>query len=170
MSRAAAGYWCTGAKKPGPAKREILREWLGIDPTWWDEYPKASATSSSPAAQVAAESSPTTPPAAKTSIPVGSLAMAAELEKRAQRMMQNLENDPLVTPLEEAKVMASIAGTLNLLAKLTGEYELGRRLFKLPIWQRIRAAHAAGLKGHPQAAAQLARELERLEAEHGGVD
>lgn len=41
----------------------------------------------------------------------------------AQELMQGFRNDPSATLLEKAKVMNSVASTLALLAKLTGEFD-----------------------------------------------
>jgi len=62
-------------------------------------------------------------------------------------------------------VLASVATTLGLIARITGQFELGHRIFKLPMWQRIRSALDRGLAGHPKAAESVARELRQLDEE-----
>jgi hypothetical protein len=48
---------------------------------------------------------------------------------------------------------------------MTGQFELGTQLFKLPIWKRIEEALAEGLAGYPDAAASVGRALRRVESE-----
>jgi hypothetical protein len=59
--------------------------------------------------------------------------------------------------------MASLSQTLVALAKVSGQMDLGARLFKLPIWKRVEKALERGLAGYPEAAASVARELRLLD-------
>ncbi len=162
VSRVAVSHWLAGTTKPGPAKRAALAAAYGIPPEAWDQKipPKAKA------AAAALPSAPIAP----VEIPEGVLGKAKMLEQMAHDLMVRLQEEmradkPDSTHLEVAKVMNSVATTLNLLAKLTGQYELGSRLFRLPVWKRIEAAIYAGLSAHPKAAAELAKHLRTLEAE-----
>ena len=159
VSHVAVHHWLTGTTKPAGKKRVILLEHYGIPEAAWDEG--------------GAKKAPVSPSIEAPSrdaglIPEGVLGKAAYLEERAYRLLVSLDEDETATPLEQGKVMASVATTLNLLARLTGQFELGARLFKLPIWKRIEKGLEVGLTGHPKAAAAVARELRRLEDEFGG--
>jgi hypothetical protein len=85
------------------------------------------------------------------------------IERMAHGLMQNLHDDPDATPLEKAKVMASIAATLNVLAKLTGQYELGKRVLRLPLWKRVEQELAVALRLHPAAAEAIAQRFAALD-------
>ncbi len=154
VSRVAVSQWRSGATKPAPKKRAVLLEQFGIPIAAWDDVPKKSQKKSVPA-------EPTPPPAPLAErIPGDVIGKARMLEEMALEQMRDLQDPELgVTPLEKAKVMASVAATLNLLAKLTGQFDLGARLFRLPIWKRIEKALEEGLRGHPKAAAAVARSL-----------
>lgn len=96
------------------------------------------------------------------------LAIVARLGSMAVGLLDGLEADEESFPLEKARVMSSVAGTAALVSKMNGDFDLGARLFKTPIWKKIEAALAAGLEGHPAAAASVARELRRLGAGGAG--
>lgn len=164
VSRVAVSHWLSGNTKPGAAKRAALAAAYGIPPEAWDQKipPKAKAAAPTPAAAIVA--------AGSDPIPEGVLGKAKMLEQMAHDLMVRLQEEmraekPESTHLEVAKVMNSVATTLNLLAKLTGQYELGSRLLKLPMWKRIEAALYAALANHPKAAADLGTHLRALEAE-----
>lgn len=160
VSRVAVAHWLSGETKPSAAKRILIAEAYGIPPEAWDQ----KATTKPKSKDAAAPASPPAP------IPEGVLGKARQLEQMAHDLMSKLQAE-LANPegpsthLEVAKVMNSVASTLNLLAKITGQFELGSRLFKLPVWKRIEGALARGLEGHPKAAAAVAAELRRVETE-----
>lgn len=156
VSRVAVSHWLSGATKPGAAKRVEIARAYGIPPEAWDT-PVGKKMKGKAAAKDEA-------PAAAT-IPDGVLGKARALEQMAHDLMAKLQNDEKSTHLEQAKVMNSVASTLNLLAKITGQFELGSRLFKLPVWVRIEGALQRGLHGHPEAAKSVAAELRRVESE-----
>ncbi len=160
VSRVAVSQWQNGQTKPVAAKRRLLREIFGIPEKSWDESPVAK----SKGARVAGPKAPA--PALHHEVPRGVLAKAAALEDDVHALMAEVRDDEEATPLERAKVLASCATTLNLLARLTGQFDLGARLFTLPIWKRIERALEVGLDGHPKAAASVAREMRRVEEEH----
>ncbi len=167
VSRVAVSQWKTGQTKPSKPKRAVLFETYGITPTAWDEEPIAGETTM-PRSKRRAPKVPTgiALPRPEIQIPEGAIAKAQALESMAFSLLVGLTEDTESPPLERAKVMASIVPTLALLAKLTGQFELGARLFRLPIWKRIEAALAAGLRGHPKAAVACARELRAVEEEY----
>ena len=177
VSRVAVSHWVAGTKKPAMERRGKLLELFGIQVDAWErrDRTRASAFERALAAAVTANvsvadtnadtsgASPDTVTERPT--PNGVIAKAVELERMAHELMNKLHDDAIATPLEQAKVMASVASTLTHLAKLTGQYDLGRRLFRLPVWARVRRALADGLRGHPDAAKSVEEELRRVEAE-----
>lgn len=181
VSRAAVGYWINGTKKPGPSKRALMAERYKIGAEEWDEEAKAAratakaAPAAVPAAVTVRELERATGEAreALASGPGGpgmfdTLAIVARLGSMAVGLLDGLEADEESFPLEKARVMSSVAGTAALVSKMNGDFDLGARLFKTPIWKKIEAALAAGLEGHPAAAASVARELRRLGAGGAG--
>lgn len=171
VSRAAVAQWMNGSTRPGRPAREKLLATYGIPSEAWDESarkPKAPP-SETPVGSAPLEP-PALPPPAQApdpdAVPDGVLGKAKMLEDMAHDMLRDLRADTEAFPLEKAKVMNSIAGTLNLLAKLTGQFELGARLFKLPVWKRIEQAAEKALAKHPEAAAALAGELRAVEKEN----
>ncbi len=175
VSRVAVTHWVAGTKKPAPQRRVQLLELFGIPVESWErrDRTRASAldrarsvavTANVSAADTIADTSGTSPVTERPT-PNGVIAKAVELERMAHELMNKLHGDAIATPLEQAKVMASVASTLTHLAKLTGQYDLGRRLFRLPVWMRVRKALADGLRGHPEAAKSVEEELRRVEAE-----
>jgi len=178
VSRVGVSHWVAGSRRPTPEKRKKLFELFGIPVDAWErrDRTRASAFERAVAAAVtpdatAAVTEPVTSVTSgttavtKLSVPHGVIAKAVEFERMAHELMNKLHDDAVATPLEQAKVMASVASTLTHLAKLTGQYDLGRRLFRLPVWARIRRALADGLRGHPEAAKSVEEELRRVEAE-----
>lgn len=153
VSRVAVSHWMNGGTLPKPKKRDELLEAYGIPATAWDEEPARK------------ERPPSSPPmpAALTAVPDGVLPKAAKLEEMALRLMTELQDDLDSPPLERAKVMSSVAQTLSLLAKLTGQFDLGAQLFQLPTWKRIELALERALDKHPEAARDVAEELRRIE-------
>ena len=165
VSRVAVIHWLKGATKPTLRARASLHATYGIPITSWDEpiimIDKVSGHASAtelPAPRVAERAIATF-----GRVPDGVLAKAAALEQMAHELMTKLQNEEGATPLEQAKVMASIATTLNLLAKLTGQFELGARLLTLPMWKEIERALERALANHPAAAADVATELGKLD-------
>lgn len=175
VSRVAVSLWMRGASRPSsrPAAgrersaREVLAERYGIPVSAWDEEPpkKAPASTSSTAAKLSP--APEAPAPARPAAPDDALALADELMGDVQRGIRELREDPEALPLEKARVLASLGQTLAVVAKVTGAFDLGSRIFRLPIWKEIEAALSRGLAGHPEAAAAVARELRRTEAEAG---
>ena len=173
VSRVAVGNWAGGVRKPMPEHRQRIFERLGIPIEAWDRPAKIGGSPIDRAiaaarhaketegvtSPVTSVTSPVTSVTSVTSrIPDGAIPKAVELERMAHGLMSKLLEDQLATPMEQAKVMASVASTLTHLAKLTGEYDLSRRLFRLPLWHRVRKALAEGLKEHPEAAKSVETE------------
>lgn len=164
VSNVTAHHWASGEKKPGPANRAKAFELYGIGESWWDESPDAKAKGK-PAAATPAQ------PAEDTAAAIGgTFGMARELEDMIQQQLTEARQELAKprdkregTPLELAKLTVSLVPALAHLAKLTGQYDLGRRMLQLPIWRRIESEIAEALKGHPEAAAAVAERFEALD-------
>lgn len=159
VSTVTAYNWFSGEKKPAETRRPELLKLFGIPVEAWDEpatkTPLRASSSSGPITPV-------------SMVPTGVLEKAQWLEDEVQKLMTEVTRDETSTPLERARILNASAVTLTLLAKLTGQYELGRRLLTLPIWKRVEQALAYGLRGHADAARSVAAELRKLDEEYGG--
>ncbi len=166
VSRVAVSHWQNGTTKPAPAARKKMRKEYGIPEDAWDEDANAELAGlyGKHCAEVRAQ--PSEPELVEDEIPEGVLGKARFIESVLYGMLLKARRDDGMVPLERAKVMASCTATLAHLAKITGQYELGSRLFKLPVWKRIEQAHEKALAKHPEAAAALATELRALDSEN----
>lgn len=145
VTRQSVTSWNTGLKKPSKDQRERLAAAFKIPAEAWDEAPTEA------------------PPAVTSGPPVrGVLGTLPEIEKEILSLLESVRNDSEASPIERAKVLASCATSLGILAKFTGEFDYGRHLFRLPIWKLIEKAIRVSLKPYPQAAAALAHELRLL--------
>ncbi len=145
VSAVTMNHYYKSVSKPNADRRKRAFKLYGIPVESWDQ--------------------PCAPDAFKPSEPIpgiGALGMARELEQMARKQIDDLRSDEKATPLERARVMASLAGSLNILAKLTGQYDLNRMLFKLPAWKQVIAAHKEALEDYPEAAEALAERLQRI--------
>ena len=174
VTRVAVGHWIAGTRKPRKEARNRLLELFGVAVDAWDRLKsrgspfKASGhdvVAGGVASAVTSGVTSVTSLVASPVVPEGVIAKAVELERMAHDLMKKLHDDEIATPLEQAKVMASVSSTLTHLAKLTGQYDLGRRLFRLPVWARIRRALADGLADFPDAAKSVEVHLRRAEDE-----
>ena len=173
---------CAGAIRPSAELRKKIHDVFRIDPSLFDRElePERGKLAAAPGRPVAASRErpgavsrrrptdalePPPEPAGDPFDAVSVLDKAAELRELVSDLLATVKRDPSATPIEKARVMQSTAATLNVLAKLTGEYELGRRIFKLPIWRKIEACFTATLRPYPEAASALAAALEKLERE-----
>ncbi len=156
VTQPAVAQWLSGATRPGKVRRGELLTAFEIPVESWDTPHAMTSPDPSPASTLDV-----------AAIPDGVIGKAQLLEKMALEQIVELRGDPTATPLEKAKVMASVAQTLGLLAKLTGQFDLGRRYFELPVWKRIRKALDVGLASYPEAAAAVERELLLADEEAG---
>lgn len=155
VSRVSVAHWMAGTTKPNKDRRGELRDLHGIPETAWDEL-----------AELARVEAASTPKAAsrRDEIPASVFGKASMLEEMANDLLAHLRSeDSQSTPLEKARVMASVASTLHLLAKLTGQLELGEKLLQLPQWKAVARAIEEVLRRHPGA-------LEDFEATMRGLD
>ncbi len=150
VSKVSVHQWINGQKSPGADKRETMRELYDIAPEAWDE------------AHVAPTRAESTRPAAKD---LGSaFTMARALQRQAQQQLDDLEDSEAKwTPAEKAQVTQRLASTINVLAKLTGDYELGRRIMKLPQWKALERDLYEVLKRFPDASKAVAERFAELE-------
>jgi transcriptional regulator with XRE-family HTH domain len=139
VSRVTVNHWCSGATKPLPEKRTILREKFDIPDESWEESPeKRSAKKVSEAALVP--------------IPRGVHGKAAALEQMAEQLLLEVQVKGQSTPHERARVMSSIAATLQRLSKLSRDYQHGTDVMTWPFWKKIEAALEEALTPYPDAA------------------
>ena len=150
VSQPAAHFWKTGEKKPRAAMRLILREHFSINLEAWDEAVPDPHT-------LGRGQSAVTAPIDGSDDVEG---MILELKGMARSFLGNLRGDTGATPLEKAKVMSALAGTLSQLAKMTGDYDLGRRLLLTPQWKKLELRIVSALANHPVALAAVADALE----------
>lgn len=165
VSKVTVHHWVSGQKKPSSAKRDAAKKLYGIDPTWWDEKPtkrKAATAPSSPSPEPSKV--PASGDGANAEAAGGAFEMARSLQREAQAQLDELKTVGTEwTAGERVRVMQGLAQTINVLSKLTGDYELGRRLTSLPIWKQIEQAIYSALKQHPDAAKAVANALEAIE-------
>lgn len=169
VSAQTVSRWTKGEKKPNAARRERCRELYGVLEVWWEEPVQ---TVKRPKKAGAADPPPLVPSVPDGDLPTaavvgGSFGMAYELEQYAKTEIEKLRRDRESTPLERARVMQAIAGALNVLARITGEYDLGRKLTRTAVWRRIEHELRDGLKVCTcgKVAPAIAERFARLDAE-----
>lgn len=151
VSRVTVHQWIAGNKRPGVPKRARLQELYGIPAKAWDEpyVPRAAATPVPPTQESVADG--------------GAFSMARSLQRQAQAQLDELEHADEWDPVRKVRVMQGLASTINVLAKITGQYELGRRMLTLPIWKQLEHEIFEALKAFPDASKSVADRLERFE-------
>lgn len=161
-SRPSVTAWIACRWKPAPEMRQKMLERLGIPVAWWDERFKPSGTADD-APPAKGEDAP-----APAVIPTGLLPQLHVLESTVTRLLGEL-NDPKSksVPSERARVAHQVGRTLESIARIRASYDLGKQMMSHPTYKRLRQAFADGLKGYPDAAAAVERELRRVEAELG---
>jgi len=175
-SRPLVTYWLQGEREPSVRFREMMAERYGLAVGLWDEPLLLGATEAMsgppktrPAVIGALQRPISAPPVDGVAAIVagGPFAMARELTLMAESQIRSLREDDDSTPLERAKVMASLATTIRTLAGITGDYDLSKRLTKLPLWRRLETELGAVLRKWPDAAQAVAELFERLDADSG---
>jgi transcriptional regulator with XRE-family HTH domain len=178
VSRVAVSHWMAGTKRPAAPARKLLAERFKVPVEAWEQdAAKARGRAAPGEAEDGGAKTRTRNKAAellqaveelrRPAAPDGVLALADELMADLREGLDELRKDDEALPLEKARVRASLGQTLAILGKVTGAFDLGSRFFRLPIWRQIEGALGRGLAGHPEAAAAVARELRRVEAETG---
>lgn len=154
VSRMSVSKWIAGAGKPSMRKRGDLCAEYEIPEDAWDE----PVTSSMRAPRVAAPVAEPTSARSSTSPPKAT-DMIDEVETLTREYIAEIRGLGLgVDPVKKGKCLASAAATLDKLDRWNGATFL-----KLPIWRRILDALRAGLDGHPDAAASVAREMRKVD-------
>jgi hypothetical protein len=159
VSRVSVAHWMSGATKPNAERREQLWKLYGIPVTAWDE----------PAEMAKLEPAEPKPAGARYAVPESVLGKASVLEQMAHDLLVDLQVNEKSTPLEKARVMASVASTLHLLAKLTGQLELGEKLLQLPQWRTVAKAIEEVLKRHPGALEDFENVMRELDEQLRGA-
>lgn len=165
VSGPTAHDWWNGHKRPGPENRVKARALYGIPEGAWFEADDGGT-------ELAVVEDPGEGDAASAG---GAFAMAYELQKLARQVLRELQEDQ-ARPLDErdrslaeaTKAMGSLVATIAQLAKLTGQYDLGRRLLVLPIWKRIEAALREAIRPCPECQERVATMFETLDASTRG--
>ncbi len=159
VTKVTVHQWISGDKKPGPSKRPMLRDLYGIPEDSWEKPHKPKAPAKGATTKAADEENDADITAAG-----GAFAMARSLQREAQNQLDELKNEGNTwTAAERARVVQGLASTVNVLAKLTGQYELGRRMLELPIWKALEREMFLALKDFPDAAEAVAQRLETFE-------
>jgi len=130
VSKVTVHQWISGEKRPGKPMREKLMAIFGIRRGGMD-----------------VEYKPIVPPpkeSTERALDGGeddeAMQMARALQRQVRTQLDDLEaNGETWTKAEKAQVMQRLASSVNVLAKTTGQYELGRRILSLPIWKKIEA-------------------------------
>ena len=159
VSAQAVHKWSVCESRPSPRLRIELAAKFGIATESWDvEFIPALPSSH--------------PQQAEAPQPLRSeqdlLSKSKELENMIYRLMARIDDDDSATYLEQSKALSSCAQTLSILAKVTGQFDLGKRIFQLPQWKQITKAFERALADHPEAAAALAIELRKLDVQAVG--
>lgn len=157
--------WHNGNKRPGPENRTKARALYGIaEGAWFEAEPGG--------AELAAVEDPGEVDAANAG---GAFSLAYDLQRLARSVLRELEEDQ-AKPLDErdrslaeaTKAMSSLVATIAQLAKLTGQYDLGRRLLVLPIWKRIEAGLREAIRPCPECQERVGTLFEALDASTRG--
>lgn len=157
VSKVSVHEWIHGSKSPGQRFQAKMFELYGLEPAWW----KLDAPKSDPP-----PSSPTRSSTPNTEAVGGAFQMARQLQIQVQAGLESLEDPKQVwAPAEKAQVMQRLANTVNVLAKLTGQYELGKRMLQLPIWKQLESEMFEALKSFPEASKACALRLRKFEKE-----
>lgn len=150
IHRVRIAQYKSGQRMPGPVNRKKFKKHYGIPEASWDKSPKGEPAT----------------PSLHTSTNGGSvLARAERLQNMVDELLDKLNNDAKTTPLEKAKVMASTAGTITLLGKLTGESrEISEaRIIRLPAFRRVVDRMKEALRPWPEAARAVGEALKELD-------
>jgi transcriptional regulator with XRE-family HTH domain len=158
VSRIAVQQWLSGTTRPNDEKRAKICDAFGIAAALWDAPLQLRAT---------AEQAIVANGGAFKSTP-DLLSKSKELENMIYKLMDQIDADQAGTHQERSKSMASCTQTLAIIAKLTGQFDLGKRIFQLPQWKQIEKTFEHVLMNYPDAAAALAIELRKLEAQATG--
>lgn len=163
VSKVTAHQWFSGEKKPGRLNKQKLLSLYDISPGSWEvEHSTPAATPKEAADAVAAG---------------GAFAMAHELSTLIRKQMDEIRAE-LEEPADErrtssaelAKSMGSLAAVIGQVAKLTGAYDLGRRLTRLPIWRQIEVDFGNVIRDCPDCQEKAAAWFERLDKRARGEE
>ena len=187
LTRFAVLKWLAGTSKPSATVRLKLHELYGIAPHLWDEAydPAKHGRHSAPVAASAppspAPETGTVPMEAGTLVPVapaplrppqaiapGTFGIADAIENGLRRLILEAESDQMATNMEAAAVLVRCADGLEKLSKIRGHLDLSTKLLKVPAYKNFLAALGRGLRGFPEAASRVAKELRAVEAQHLG--
>lgn len=173
VSRMTVSYWLSGERRPAAAMRaKIQARWKWIAPKLWD-VPYDEATHK-PQVRVVVNGTPNAAPAPPpgaappigVDVPQGIFAKADMLERTVAKLLAEAEANVSLSMAERATVAVKVADALERLAKIRGEWELSKRLFKTPAWREACEAMRRALTGYPEAARRVAIELAKVDRRH----
>lgn len=153
VSPSIVAHWQVGSRRPGMPNRKLLFETYGIPLESWDEAPSAS-----PLARAVE-----TPEAITAGTAQTVAVRATALEAAADSLMTFVTVEGNATPHERAKVINSLAHTLNNLRRLKGEAMPEGKVLRHPQWVALKEAVLRALARHPAARLDVISALETIE-------
>lgn len=167
----AVSRWISGDRSPNDAMRILIEAKFSIPIDSWEQPTGSAYVAPKVAKQPPDIVIPTATHESESLFVNDNDPIMAEVRTcrlLAQALLRDIQSAD-VTPMERSKVLASALAALERASKLTGENHLsGAKLLKMPFWKRVEKALADGLKGHPEAAAAVERELRKLDEEFCG--
>ncbi len=161
----------TGQRRPSKAVRERIEDLHGIPPDAWDlpiEYEPAAVQAGLLAGLSAGEPRPTPLPPALPPVPAPAEVTATDVRREAQALLgqvqgfrAKVQDDPVLTLSEKAKVLGQCAQTLSLLYRMTGAAAdiPVSKILKLPAWATLERTIVTALEAHPEAMRALGEAL-----------
>lgn len=153
VARNTIGRWELGHTRPPLALRPRVREVFGIPESCWELLPEDPDPPGMPVVAVTREPMPAEYEDDEE-LGAGSASVdgrVIEVERALRELMREVRDSQGSTPRERATVLESVTRTLGQIARMRGTYELGARLFKLPVYSRWKLLVLEALKPWPEA-------------------
>lgn len=144
--------WANGDMVPTIEFRAIIFRELEIPETDWDVYPELQAKA------------PANEPIRARRRPVREI--AEDLESFVTSVMRRVQDDRMATPVEQAKVAATLAQSLMLLGRISGETSqmTEAAILKLPTFRRVMKDLLDALTPWPEAMKAIVDKMGEIEA------
>lgn len=148
VSRVAVAHWLSGAVKPLPPKRKLLKKEFGIDEDLWDKEIEAKPRAKSSG----------TDAKGKLVVPRGRFSMAAAAYSLCEELYTEVtENRSAMTTLERVKILRELAAAQKDVRRDCEAWKEGdAETLETPWWKRVEAAINEALKPYPDAAKAVA--------------
>jgi transcriptional regulator with XRE-family HTH domain len=156
--------WETGATRPPKDLREKVRAVFGIPIEAWELLPSEPDPPGMPMAP-APDDDPILDDEELGAEAQTIDGRVSEVERALRTLMSEVAKSE-GSARERANVLETVTRTLGQIARMRGTYELGARLFKLPVYRRLRTALLDALKPYPEAMTAVADALEKVAAEY----